>query len=296
MNIGQMHTEFKIGVDKIDSLNSANLLPEEIDVLLNNAISSFVNQRAYGNNAKKQGLEETQKRVDDLRSLISNYQTSTFVTNSNNKPGGVFVNLPSDYRHAIEEEATIIAKDCNSKVVTSGNLLVNTYYLVTSGSITYKGTTYTAPTYFKTISNVEAGYNTYTGTGTVYSAILPTLRTPVIPKTHDRYNRIALDPFNKPDTEEIIRLGVANLSGTIGTFEIIGDPNTYLIKDYFLRYIAQPASVRYGTTYSTPTTDVDCNLPDPTHKEIISMAVLAALEDIQSARYQSNMIEASKVE
>lgn len=118
MTIQEMHYQFKIGLDKVDSLSSPNFIPEEIDIFLNNAQEQFISQRAFSNNPKKEGLEETQKRVDDLKNIISNYNTTTFTTTVDNKPNGVFVALPSDYRHAIQEEATVSYTDCNSTTQT----------------------------------------------------------------------------------------------------------------------------------------------------------------------------------
>lgn len=114
MDISTLHSEFKIGLDKVDSLADPNFLAEEIDSLLNNAQEEFIEQRAYRTNPKRTGLEEDQKRRDDLRNIVKNFTSSVFVTNSNNKPNGIFVVLPSDYRHAIQEEANISFKDCNN--------------------------------------------------------------------------------------------------------------------------------------------------------------------------------------
>lgn len=118
MTIQDFHQEFKIGLDKVDSLASPNFLAEEIDSILNNAQEEFIEQRAYGNNPKKTGLEEDQKRRDDLRDIIKNFTSNVFITTVNNKPNGTFVSLPSDYRHSIQEEADVTYKDCNGVTQT----------------------------------------------------------------------------------------------------------------------------------------------------------------------------------
>ena len=61
-----MHIEFKLGLDKTDSLNYPNFEPEEIDLWLNRAQDRFVKTR-YVHNNKTETFEETQKRTDDLR-------------------------------------------------------------------------------------------------------------------------------------------------------------------------------------------------------------------------------------
>lgn len=108
-----MHLQFKLGVDKADSLNSPNFLPEEIDVYLSDAQEQFIEQRAYGNNSKREGVEETQKRVKDLQSLTKNAEILPLATSADNKPNGLFVELPSDYRHALEEDVSISYVDCH---------------------------------------------------------------------------------------------------------------------------------------------------------------------------------------
>jgi len=69
MLVDEMHLQFKIGVDKTDSLNSANFTPAEIDIYLSDAQEQFVEQRAYGNNFKKDSVEETQQRVKNLQRI-----------------------------------------------------------------------------------------------------------------------------------------------------------------------------------------------------------------------------------
>lgn len=119
MTVQEAHLQFKAGVDKQDSLNSPNFTVEEIDLLLSDAQEQIIEQRAYGANTKGTSLEETQQRVKDLQSLTRNANISTFVQNADNKPTGIFVQLPQDYRHAIEEEITASTLDCNNQTVST---------------------------------------------------------------------------------------------------------------------------------------------------------------------------------
>jgi len=114
-----MHLQFKLAIDKIDSLNNPDLLPEEIDVYLSDAQEQFIVQRAYGNNQKRETLEETQKRVKDLQSLTKNAEIIPLASAPENKPNGVFVELPLDYRYAINEEVLAAYTDCNNTASTS---------------------------------------------------------------------------------------------------------------------------------------------------------------------------------
>lgn len=221
MLISEMHTEIKIGVDKTDSLNYPDLLPEEIDVFINKNIEKFISQRAYGTNPKQEGLESTQKRFDDLLTLISNSNISNFTTSSQTKPFGYIVPLPSGYWHAIEEEVNVTYLDCNNVSITA--------------------------------------------------------RVPVYPVMHDQYNKIIRDPFNKPDKTGVVRMGLS------GNIEIISSSGV-VPTTYFLRYIRKPAVVKYGTTYTPASTDINCDLPEHTHKEIIQMVVVDILGNIEQLR------------
>lgn len=118
MTIADTHLRFKIGLDKVDTLATPNLLAEEIDIILNDAQSKYIQQRANGTNFKKESVEETQKRVDDLKDITDNFETSTFITNSKNKPNGKFVQLPTNYLRALEEEVLVEKLDCHSDLIS----------------------------------------------------------------------------------------------------------------------------------------------------------------------------------
>lgn len=69
MTIKEFHYDFKLKVDKIDSLRHENFLPAEIDWLLNEAIKIIVKQRFGQTNKSQSGFESTQKRIQDLKTL-----------------------------------------------------------------------------------------------------------------------------------------------------------------------------------------------------------------------------------
>ena len=110
-----MHTAVQHGVDKINSFQADSLLSEEIDLELNKSIMRFVNLKYGKNNIYRQGFEESQKRIDDLRNLVQSYEemlyfkerrilkfggTPAFSTNSSLLYVDKFL-LPSDYLYHI---------------------------------------------------------------------------------------------------------------------------------------------------------------------------------------------------
>lgn len=70
MTISEMHTAVKLGLDKSSALDIPAFEPEEIDFWLNQAIRDFVKTRYSGVNLKKESFEQTQKRIDDLYTLV----------------------------------------------------------------------------------------------------------------------------------------------------------------------------------------------------------------------------------
>jgi len=70
MTASEMHVAFKLGLDKTNSLSYPSFLPEEIDFWLNQGVRKFVKTRYSGINAKREGFEQSQKRIDDLRKLV----------------------------------------------------------------------------------------------------------------------------------------------------------------------------------------------------------------------------------
>lgn len=64
-----MHYDFKLKLDKIDSLSQPDFNVAQIDWLLNEAQDVFTKQRYQVNNIYQSGFEASQKRHDDLKSL-----------------------------------------------------------------------------------------------------------------------------------------------------------------------------------------------------------------------------------
>ncbi len=108
MNVGQMHTAIQQGVDKINSLQADMLLPQEIDIELNKAQIRFINTKYGGNNAYRDGFEESQKRIDDLRSLVREYTApTTYKEQYNNNYWVDQFQLPIDYLYLVNQRSEI---------------------------------------------------------------------------------------------------------------------------------------------------------------------------------------------
>lgn len=256
MTIQETHIEFKILMDKADSLNSPNFTPEEIDVFLNRAEDEIIETRYTGNNnSAVTGVEETQKRVDDLKNLVVNGNITTFISNANNKPNGRFVPLPNGltvtdslgnvlpkYRHSLNEEATISYIDCNTTTTTNR------------------------------VKVVYISHNRYN----------EAIRNPYEKPDKDTVFRL---PYGKLTV-------LIPLLGSIETVELVTDSSSTLTI-YHLRYLKDPQRIQYGSIYAVPTTDQMSELSDYLHKDLIEIAARIALEDIESERYKTKITEQS---
>ena len=112
MTVNEMHIAVNLGVQKIASFQVDNLLPQEIDHELNLAMLRFIKNR-YGNmsNRMGKGFEQSQKRIDDLRTLVvenSDYTSSTNVPVFTSNSSDIYVDrftLPMDYMFLVSVRA-----------------------------------------------------------------------------------------------------------------------------------------------------------------------------------------------
>lgn len=110
-------------------------------------------------------------------------------------------------------------------------------------------------------------------------------RVGVTPITHDRYNKIIDDPFNKPGKDTVYRLDFGGQNYGSHVELIVGDGQQ--VGEYHLRYIIEPPEIKDKN---------DCLLPEHTHREIVRMAVVDALETVEQPRYQTSKIELNELE
>lgn len=70
MTINQLHTAFKIELDKSGNMNYPAFLPEEINYWLDKALYQVISNKFTGNNILKQPFEKSVKRINDLERLV----------------------------------------------------------------------------------------------------------------------------------------------------------------------------------------------------------------------------------
>jgi hypothetical protein len=186
-------------------------------------------------NIKGTSFEQTQKRIDDLRTLIKVYSDTTSTTGSIDSTNGYTFQLPvdgsaigdEDYWFTLSEEATIEVDSTETRVG-------------------------------------------------------------IVECTMDEYRQKIDDPYSEHKLHytlaKPLRLFINN------TVELISDGN-YTVNDYHLVYLRVPVTV-----VVTAGSQVDCDLPEHTHDEIVKLAVSMMLENIEQPRYQTYQNEVNIIE
>ena len=113
MDIKSMHYDFKKKLNKVDSQQYKNLRVPEIDWVLNEALSVFIELITHPRKFTTHlGFERTQRTTDDIRPLVVPIDHSLGIATVGN---GVFA-LPSDYRHFNAAEVKMSRTGCTDKI------------------------------------------------------------------------------------------------------------------------------------------------------------------------------------
>ena len=117
MTIQEMHVAIDLGLQKVSSYQFDNFLPEEIDFFINKMTDRFVKDvfSKWGD-YKQLGFEAIQKRLDDIRVLITKAE-STF----DNESFEDSASLPLDYYFAVNLRAEFHEKNCGKNQATTND-------------------------------------------------------------------------------------------------------------------------------------------------------------------------------
>jgi hypothetical protein len=242
MTIQEMHTEFRLAFDKLESSAYPDYQVEEVDYLLNEAIIRFVKTRYSPNNLYRKGFEEIQKRIDDIRSLVKTAFCATIAT-------GIEPNVyKANPQVMFTDEAQTSPINPNDRYM---------FYLRGRSRNVKTG----CPSVYKWVRLVQ----------------------------HDDLDYLMDDPFNKPYYGRALAYFEDNVI-------YVATDGNYSIDNFKLTYLKWPIKVQYGSVYPSPVADVDSDLPEHTHKEIIQIAVSIALENIESPRQQSQEMNLNRME
>mgnify|MGYP003626867303 CR=1 FL=1 len=310
MTGAQMHIAINQGLQKIGSFQADNFLVEELDLELNKQIQRFVEQRYNKRGNKYQtGFEESQKRIDDIRTLVVEHSSITSYKGQVGPkhyidsfalpvPGG---SGDEDYMHLLNVRALVeyagckpvqwehewVGDDCECSVSPLTN--VNPTFCDNAGG------TWVC-TFLQTTNRIVGTY-LYDDNGDLLYEILntgepvPSVNTDKATTSsrcafaqHDDIFTLLQDPFN-------------NTSHTKPLYTVIGNnldiytDNTFVVPSVKVTYLKYPAVVD-----TVSATAVNCDLPLHTHQEIVDMTVNSLLEAISDPRYQTQSVEVQKSE
>ena len=132
MLIKEWHIALQQELNKINSALYDVLLPQEIDMAFNKNIEMFINQR-YDNksNRKQEGFEQSQKRTDDLKSLVRVMKgpglLGQTLQNSFSYDERTLFVLPEDYRFKVATRVKTSIKGCATSFAPTQSDI--TYYV-----------------------------------------------------------------------------------------------------------------------------------------------------------------------
>ena len=212
-----MHLAIQQGVDKINSLQADMLLPEEIDIEINKSQSRFINTKYGKNNKYREGFEQSQKRIDDLRALVTEYSAPvTFKEQYNNDFWVDQFRLPSDYYYLVNQRSELLTNNCETVGYTLDDDNPSSYFVMPLSHLYNGNEMNSAITMYADPANP--------GLGSVIINLNP--GTFVYPADVQAYRDFLLNTANLPPGIEIYfeQYGVLSFPNS---FIIIIDPNLY---------------------------------------------------------------------
>jgi len=115
MTIKDMHYDFKMKLDKVDSQQNRNLKVPEIDWKLNEAQEIFVKLVAEPRSVNHLGFEFSQRNIDDIRTIVVN---SMPLSTTQVDDTSYYVELPDNYMFYISSKVKIKKENCSSRLAS----------------------------------------------------------------------------------------------------------------------------------------------------------------------------------
>ena len=278
MNIAEMHVYFRQYAQQMGMQNVRAIIPEQIDILLNTAISDIINQLVKEN----VGIRNDRAIVDTSKIGQINALRSLYVTED--------YDMCSDSRFMDFNANDATIGRMSNKYDTSHSLLPDYLYLVNFaikykvGDIGYSGSHSNKDS---AISSYEVNVN----------------ETNYFPVRFIEESRLA-ETLNDPSLKNRFHSPIIVMTNDnvfelyIDTFKQNDDNRYFLIDNYIpyklrMSYIRKPAKVLYGEDVNL--TNVDCDLPESLHVDIVKHATDLYRTAVFNGRYnQQNQQEIAK--
>lgn len=120
MTIAEQHTAIKALLNNLDTFAHQRIESDVLDLFINRAIRRFVKTHYTGNTRNGKGFEESQKRIDDVRQLISRATKPAITYGSTGIYGSTIdifkASLPTDYIRMISQSIKVYGDQCQGDV------------------------------------------------------------------------------------------------------------------------------------------------------------------------------------
>ena len=265
MDISEMHKMFRQYAQQMGMQNVRAILPEQIDLLINNSISDTINQVIIQNigNTNDRVISDASKlnQVNALKSLYKVWKGNIADATIKGKEKTNYIisfQLPLNY-FKIDESGKHVYTDAETYVETSDSDVPPKKYSSISFlytvdlSINYKKIENNKVTFVTNIFPVRIVDDQFVADVVNDFVLAPKMRSPVA-SIHDNLIELYIDKAdaNPKDGEAFTFKGVS-------------------INEFRFSYIAKPAIVKFAEDVDG--TNVDCDLPEYMHVAIIKHAV-----------------------
>lgn len=106
MIIKEMHYDFKIKLDKLDSQKNRNILVPEIDWMLNTAEKLLVKIIAFPRLRPNLGFEFNQRTIEDIRTVVKESPSINIVND--------IITIPTDYEYFVKGHCFLSQGNCKN--------------------------------------------------------------------------------------------------------------------------------------------------------------------------------------
>ena len=98
-SVKELHFAFDLGMDRFGTFSKENFNKAEKDWLLNEAQMIFLKRRTSPRNNRNEGFEASQKRIDDLSTLVIKYPLQPGLVPTLDSGQSERINLPPSAWH-----------------------------------------------------------------------------------------------------------------------------------------------------------------------------------------------------
>jgi hypothetical protein len=277
MTLYEAHRNFDILLDKSSGESSyPSFLPEEKDFFLNTYIERFIKTRYSGLNVHKDGFQQSQKRTDDLRTMVKSitFDHNGIKTLDELVSSAYYVEYPEDYWIGLGETMYIgypIGAAEDDLIIKRGDVEECT------------------------IENIDTRLKNSLSPHILHNGVAKPLRLycdgKIMLYTDGTYfiPNYTITYIPKPDKLDFYAYPKFSITSTYA----IGDKVSYNNK----QYICTSAITTPGIWNAIKFEEIQITImPDHTWDEIITGAVRLALENISEPRYQTFSQESQVIE